>query len=215
MPSSAAILSGVTTIANQWRTLAIGWHMALGTLLLVLLIGRRPSNRLAGYLLVSPFLSVSYLAWTSGNPFNGVMFAALALMLIGLASRLSSESVHIASSLFFVPGALLLTFGWGYPHFLEGAQWTTYAYAAPLGLLPCPTLSAVIGLTLIFSRLGSTSWTMTLAAVGLVYGAIGVFRLGIALDYVLLAGAIVLVGAVPYSSSRTSVGPMGQKPRVA
>ena len=73
----------------------------------------------------------------------------------------------------------------------------------------------MIGLTLIFSRLGSTPWTMTLAAVGFAYGAIGVFRFGVALDCVLLAGAIVLVGAVTSLSRRTSMSPIGQKPREA
>jgi hypothetical protein len=197
--------------------LAIGWHVALGTLLLVLFIGRRPSNRFAGYLLAAPFLSVSYLAWTSGNPFNGAMFAAFTLMLIGLASRLSSLG-NLSTSPHHTSSSLVrcwITFGWGYPHFLEGARWTTYAYAAPLGLLPCPTLSAVIGLTLIFSLLGSTPWTMTLAAVRFAHGAIGVFRLGVALDCMLLAGAIVLVGAVTSLSRRTSVGPIGQKPHMA
>jgi hypothetical protein len=201
MPSSDAILIGLTAIANQWRPLAIGWHVFFGALVLALLIGWRPSNRFAGYLLAVPFLSVSALAWTSGNPFNGATFAALALLLISRTSRLSKGPVHIAPPLLFVPGALLVAFAWGYPHFLIPDGWTAYMYAAPLGLLPCPTLSAVIGLTLILSFLRSRPWTTTLAVAGLLYGAIGVFRLGVTLDYVLLAGAMVLVGAVACSSS--------------
>ena len=41
-----------------------------------------------------------------------------------------------------------------------------YAYASPFGLLPCPTLSVVIGLTLIFGGLQSTAWSVLLIAAG-------------------------------------------------
>jgi hypothetical protein len=192
MPSPETILNGAASIANGWRTLAIGWHALLGTLVVALLIGWRPSNRFAGYLFTAPLLSVSALAWASGNPFNGAIFVALALLLIGLASRLSREPVNVASLLVLLPGALLVAFGWTYPHFLTAKDWTTYIYAAPFGLLPCPTLSAVIGLTLVLGMLRSKAWSMSLAVAGFVYGAIGVFKLGVALDYGLLAGAAVL-----------------------
>ena len=206
MPSSEAVLSGVTAIANQWQSLAITWHVLFAALLLALLGGWRPSNRLAGALLAAPFLSVSVLAWISGNPFNGAVFVVFALLLLSRASRLSSGPVHFAPPLAFVPGALLVAFGWVYPHFLVTDRWTTYTYAAPLGLIPCPTLAAVIGLTLVLSFLRSRPWSVTLAIAGLLYGVIGVFWLGVALDYVLLAGAIGLLGAVVYSfSGRRSV----------
>jgi len=192
MPSPEAILSLAATTANEYRMLAMGWHVFLGTILVALLAGWRPSNRVAGYLLVAPVLSVSAVAWASGNPFNGATFAALALLQIGLATRLSSEPVTIASSFLFLASALLVAFGWTYPHFLPAAEWTAYTYAAPLGLLPCPTLSAVIGLTLVLGVLRSKVWSMTLAAAGFAYGAMGVFTLGVTLDFGLLAGATLL-----------------------
>jgi len=192
MPSPETILSLAATTANEYRSLAIGWHVLFGVLLLALLAGWRPSNRSAGYLLAAPFLSVSTLAWTSGNPFNGAMFALFSLTLMGLASRLSKERVNAASSSVLLPGALLVAFGWTYPHFLTTNQWTSYLYAAPLGLLPCPTLSAAIGLTLMLGLLRSRAWSVTLAAAGLIYGAMGVLALGVTLDYGLLIGSAVL-----------------------
>jgi hypothetical protein len=93
------------------------------------------------------------------------------------------------------PGAALVAFGWTYPHFLPGHHWTVYTYAAPFGLLPCPTLAAVIGLTLVVGMLRSKAWSLTLAAAGFAYGAMGVFSLNVTLDYGLLAGA-TLLGAV-------------------
>lgn len=202
MPSPESILSVAATTANEYQTLAIGWHVLFGMLLLALLIGWRPLNRSAGYLLAAPFLSVSALAWTSGNPFNGATFAVLSLTLIGLASRLSKERVSVASSFLLLPGALLVAFGWTYPHFLTTDYWTTYLCAAPFGLLPCPTLSAVIGLTLMLRMLRSKAWSVTLAAAGLIYGAMGVFGLGVTLDYGLLAGAIVIAVVAGTAGSR-------------
>jgi predicted lysophospholipase L1 biosynthesis ABC-type transport system permease subunit len=109
-----------------------------------------------------------------------------------LASRLSKERVSVASSSVFLLGAFLVAFGWAYPHFLTTDHWTTYLYAAPFGLLPCPTLSAVIGLTLMLGMLRSKAWSVTVAAAGLIYGAMGVFGLGVTLDYGLLIGSAIL-----------------------
>jgi hypothetical protein len=176
--------------------LAIVWHIALGASVVALIAGWRPSNRVVAYLLVTPLVSVSAVAWAGGNPFNGAMFALLAALLIGVASRISSHPIHTTRSLLFVPAAMLMAFGWTYPHFLERNPWTAYLYAAPMGLLPCPTLATVIGATVMLSLLDSTRWTVTLAIAGLVYGAIGVLELRVNLDYGLLAGAFVALGAI-------------------
>jgi hypothetical protein len=133
MPSVETILNGAAATANEWRALAIGWHMFFGTLFIASVVGWRPSHRFAGDLLAAPVLSVSILAWASGNPFNGTAFAALALLLVGLARRLPTQPVSIAPFILLLPGVLLFAFGWGYPHFLDAKQWTAYLYAAPLG----------------------------------------------------------------------------------
>jgi len=75
--SPVAILAGLTTIANDSRWLAVCWHIVLATLVVMLLAGWRPSNRLLGGLLITPLVSVSTVAWLSGNPFNGITFAVL------------------------------------------------------------------------------------------------------------------------------------------
>jgi hypothetical protein len=200
MPSTDAILDGMTAIANEWRTVAIIWHALLTTLLAAVLLGWRPSNRVAGSILSVPFLSVSAAAWISNNPFNGTVFATLFLLLLALAARFGREAIHFGTPILVIPGALLFAFGWGYPHFLEAQRWTTYAYAAPLGLLPCPTLSAVIGATLMLGLPDSRAWALALVVAGLVYGLMGVFVLGVQLDYVLVAGALCLAAAVASTS---------------
>jgi len=62
-------------------------------------------------------------------------------------------------------------------------------------VIPCPTLSAVIGVTLILGLLESRAWSLTVAVMGFAYGAIGIFRLGVRIDVVLLAGAAALAVA--------------------
>jgi hypothetical protein len=209
MPSSEAILVGATSIANDWRAVAIAWHAVLAVVLAAIFRGWRPSNRGTAYALSAPFLSVSAAAWVGGNPVNGTVFAALFLVLLALCRRLSNGPVRFAAPVFAVPGAMLVAFGSAYPHFLETNSWITYAYAAPLGVLPCPTLSAVIGATLLFGLIGSPTWCRALVIAGLAYGVGGVFGLGVQLDYGLLAGALVLLGAlVSFTSFSTSRQPV-------
>ena len=192
MPTAESILSWATAVANDWRWLAALWHVALAASLIALVGGMRPSIRLAGYLLVLPAVSVSALAWVSRNPFNGLTFAFLALLLLGAATRLPVTRVTRARTPSQLAGAALVAFGWTYPHFLRTDSWTTYAYASPFGLLPCPTLSVMLGATLIVGGLHSTGWSVPLVVMGILYGWIGVFGLQVSLDVWLLAGAIAL-----------------------
>lgn len=136
MPTSTEILAGLTALANDWRSLAIAWHLFFGAVLLGVVAGWRPSRRLAGVLLAAPLASVSVLAWAAGNPFNGTAFAILSLGLAALAARLRADPIRIGPPALAVPGALLVAFGWVYPHFLQAGSWIAYVYAAPLGLLP-------------------------------------------------------------------------------
>lgn len=197
------ILIGLASVANEWRPVAVAWHVALAVSLLAILVGWRPSTRVAGYLLALPVLSVSAAAVASGNPFNGVAFVTLALIFVSVASRLSIEPVRIGAPHLVITGALLVVLGAVYPHFLDTDRWTAYLYAAPLGLLPCPTLSATMGTSLVFGLFDSRPWAFTLAAAGLMYGAIGAFLLGVTLDYALLAGALVVIGTAGTLTTRT------------
>jgi hypothetical protein len=192
MPSAQEILDGLAAIANDWRTLAIVWHLAFGAGLIALALGWRPGRRFAGTLLAIPLASVSLLAWLSGNPFNGTTFAVTALALTGVGLRLPRDPIQIGAPWLVTSGACLAAFGWVYPHFLPTAAWVTHLYAAPLGLIPCPTLSAVVGIALVFRGLGSRSWSLILAASGVVYGLIGWFRLGVRIDAALLMGGSLL-----------------------
>jgi hypothetical protein len=103
----------------------------------------------------------------------------------------------------FWAGVASLSYGWLYPHFLD-VDPIAYLVAAPVGLVPCPTLAVVIGVALLGGGLGSRAWSLVLAALGLFYGLFGVFRLGVLLDLGLLLAATVLLLA---ALTRRSVVP--------
>ena len=193
MPSSEEILNSLSTIANQWQLLAIVWHIYFGVLAAGLVFGLRPSRRTSGVLLALPLLSVSVLAWMSANPFNGTMFAIAAVALIVIALRQPDAQLRIAPTWAVVAGALMYLFGWVYPHFLDTVSFVPYLYGAPVGLVPCPTLSIVIGLGLVVAGLNSRAWSAVLGAMGVFYGVFGAFRLGVTIDVVLLLGALLLL----------------------
>jgi hypothetical protein len=206
MPSSRNILEGLSAIANQWQSLAIAWHAVVGALLIGLLLGWRPSRRLVGLTIALSLASVGALAWTAGNPFNGIVFGALSVTLAVVALRFPSARIVVQLDRFASVGGGLLVFGWLYPHFLK-AGWISYVYAAPLGLIPCPTLAAAIGLTLIVGLSESRIWKAILAMAGIVYGLVGVFRLGVPIDLILIAGGVVLAVAAPKVCAARSTPP--------
>jgi hypothetical protein len=195
------ILSSAATIAREWTLRAIAWHGAALGLIIALVTGVA-TVRGAALGLTAPVFSVAMLAGWSGNPFNTVVFAAAGVLLWHAARQLPAARAHRVHGREFGAGLALCVFGFIYPHFLDGSPWR-YVYAAPLGLLPCPTLAFLIGVSLIVGRLGSRTWISILAPLGAIYGVIGVFVLGVTIDWVLLAGAALL------SAHRTSAADRG------
>jgi hypothetical protein len=193
MPSAEEILDGLSATANAWQPLAVVWHVYFAGLIGGVALGWRPSRRLLGALLVPPLVAVGGLALEGGNPFNGAVFGLLSVALAGLSWHLEAQRASPADSIRLGVGTSLLVFAWIYPHFLEQSSWLVYAYAAPLGLVPCPTLCAAIGVTIAFRGLGSRAWSLTLVAAGLFYGLFGSLRLGVTIDWALTAGAACLL----------------------
>lgn len=196
MPAPEQILDSLTAIANQWWLLAVAWHVYFGVLAAGLLLGRRPARRMGALLLALPLLSVSVMAWLAGNPFNGLVLGVLGLALLLLGWRLPAEPVRIAAPWAVAAGIVMFVFGWVYPHFLDAFPAYAYLYAAPVGLAPCPTLSIVIGLALVVRGFDSRLWGSVLGVAGLFYGLFGALRLGVTIDLVLLAGALLLLACL-------------------
>lgn len=190
------ILSSAETIAREWSLLAIAWHGAAIGLIVALVTGIA-TVRGTALALTTPVFSVAALAGWSGNPFNTVVFAGAGVLLWHAAMQLPAGRAEQVHGRELGAGVALCVFGFVYPHFLDGSPWR-YAYAAPLGLLPCPTLTFLIGVSLTVKGLSSRTWISILAPLGAIYGVIGVFVLGVTIDWVLLAGAALL------SSRRTA-----------
>lgn len=193
MPAPNEILRQLAHIAMTWRWLAILWHFYFAALIVILLVPPRSSRRVAGIALALPLASVSILAWWSGNPFNGVVLATAAALLIGIAWRFPGSPVRTAAPLPLVAGVALALFGWIYPHFVATGSIWSYLYATPLGLLPCPTFSLIAGSTIILDGLEGRAWGVILAMLGLWYGSFGAIRLGVGIDWILLVGSVVLL----------------------
>ena len=193
MPSPPQILAELHTIANQAQTLATLWHILALMALIGLICGWRPSRRFVASALVLPVSSVAVMAWIHGNPFNGVIFTVLALTLSILGLRLPEDATCRPPRWALALGLAMVAFGIGYPHFLDAGSLLGYLYAAPTGLIPCPTLAFVIGVALVVDGLGSRAWALLLAGAGLFYGVFGVARLGVTLDVGLIVGAVGLL----------------------
>ena len=195
MPTTTEILSGLIHISNQYLYLAMAWHLVF-YILLIALLSRKTIPRLLPVLVLSPaMLSVSVLAWTNGNPFNGAVFAVLFLLFltVGLFGRSTpGRNFHSA---FRLGGFILLAYGFLYPHFLVTEGPLMYFIASPAGLIPCPTLSVIIGFALISDGFRSKALSIILTVAGLFYSLFGMFRLGVMLDLGLLFGSLLLAGA--------------------
>jgi len=127
------------------------------------------------------------------NPFNGTVFLLFGIILAVIGLRMPNERTQKAPAWGLVFGILMILFGWIYPHFLVDGTWIKYLYAAPMGLIPCPTLSFTIGFAMLANGFSSRAWTMLLVFLGVFYSLFGALRLGVHLDFVLLAGALLLL----------------------
>ena len=193
MPTREEIIAGLTTIANQYSNIAIVWHIIIVIIIAALFAGWKPGNMLMIILLSSLLMSVSSFAGTGDNFFNAAIFALLVIVSIYAALKSGNGIIRGDRSWPDIAGLLLIIFGLIYPEFLHTNSPIEFAYAAPTGLIPCPTLCVLTGFALLYKGFGSVTWSMTIVASGIFYGLFGVFYLGIYLDWFLVAGSLILM----------------------
>jgi len=193
MPKTEEILNGLQAIVDNQSIIAIIWHIAFYFFIICLFINWRPSNKIMSILICLPLISVAVLAWSYGNPFNGTLFSILAMVIFIFALRTTGLQVSFSTWPFILIGIIMIVFGFVYPHFIKANSLFEYLYASPVGLIPCPTLSILIGIVLLFNPLGSPVITLSFVVFGLFYGLFGVFKLGVTLDLFLLFGSISLL----------------------
>lgn len=193
MPKTEEILAGLQGIVNNYSSIAIVWHVLLYALIVALLARWLPTNKLFVLIMCLPVISVAVMAFMTGNPFNGMLFSILALLLFIFGLKASGQPVQNSSLVFMVIGILMIAFGMVYPHFIGEGSFVRYLYASPVGLIPCPTLSLLIGFLLLYNGFGSQSLTFTLVIFGLFYGIFGALKFGVYLDIFLVFGSVSLL----------------------
>ncbi len=195
MPDAQAILQRLAYTASEFVTVAMVWHLTIAVAV-VLLLARlwRPSERAAATLLAFPALSVAALAWQPSTAFNAIMFLALAGLLMSVAARLERVPAQGGPRWAQWSGGAALGFAWAYPHFFGSfAPSWFYVSAAPIGVLPCPTLAAIAGFGLLAGGFGSRAWLLCVALPSLAYALFGVLYLRVWLDLGLLLAAVALL----------------------
>jgi hypothetical protein len=193
MLTTEEILKGLQAIVDNQAILAILWHIAFYFLIICFVVNWHPTNKLLGILICLPLISVAVLAWSYGNPFNGSMFSLLTLLILIFSLRTSGNRISYSTRPFVVIGIIMIAFGFVYPHFIKANSLFEYVYASPAGLIPCPTLSLLIGILLLFNALGSAAISLSFIIFGLFYGLFGMFKLGVTIDIFLLFGSISLL----------------------
>jgi len=193
MPTPEEILHGLAIATNKFMFLSIFWHIAVIIFLLLLIAGKRPSNKVVALGLIALLLSVAFVAMMVYNPFNAIMFLVATILFIFITWKLPKAEVLVKLDFISIIGLALIAFGFVYPHFLENAGFLKYLYASPLGLIPCPSLSVFIGITLLFHGFHSKKWMLSAVLLGLFYGIFGILRLKVYLDVGLIAGALLLL----------------------
>jgi hypothetical protein len=193
MPKTEEILNGLQAIVDNQSIIAIIWHIAFYFFIICLFVNWHPLNKTMSILICLPLISVAVLAWSYGNPFNGALFTILAILIFVFALKTTDIRVSFSKWPFIVIGIIMIAFGFVYPHFIKANSLFEYLYASPVGLIPCPTLSILIGIILLFNPLGSPVISLSFIVFGLFYGLLGVFKLGVTLDLFLLFGSISLL----------------------
>ena len=125
MPSEDEILKALTLISKKYMAVAISWHAIVFLFLLFYVSAKPKIPRLLVTLAPSLLLlSVSFFAWTAGNPFNGVLFLAAGVLLFLLGNKRNEfATFEEAKPWSQIAGTLIFLSGFFYPHFLEGSRW--------------------------------------------------------------------------------------------
>ena len=193
MTTKEEILAGLSTLANEYTDIAIVWHVIILIVLAALFAGWKPGNTLMILMLSSLLMSVSVFAGIDNNLFTAAIFAFLVIVSIYASLRSGNGTIKGDRSWPDIAGLLMIIFGLVYPEFLKTDSIIEYVYATPTGLIPCPTLAVLTGFTLLYKGFGSVTWSLTIILSGLFYGLLGVFYLGIYMDWFLVVGSVVLL----------------------
>lgn len=174
-------------IAGIFFFQAVLFHILFGAVLYLVWNGnRKPGWRLMSLAFASMAFTVLYAALSEGLYFTGVAFIVLMICAAhDVAQPLTAWGPGNDRPLWVRRVAVLaLIWAWIYPHHVV---WWKTVFGSPLGVLPSPTLFALLALLwLAFPQTNRLlHWAATI--LGLFYGLYGLVILHVVSDVVLLA----------------------------
>jgi hypothetical protein len=192
MSTPETIIASLNLMANHGRGVAAIWHISVLMALIGIVSGWRPSRRIVALALSMPLFSVGAVGWHHLNVVFGSVFTVLPIVLALVARQVRPEGPGRPPRWALGLGIATAIYGLVYPNYLDGA-FLWYLYAAPMGVLPCPTLAFAIGVALVIDDIGSRAWPLLLAVTGLAFAILALVTLRAWLDLGLILGAAGLL----------------------
>jgi hypothetical protein len=174
--------------------LATAWHAASLVAIVAMLLGWRPSRRVACGALVVVLESVALASSAHGSAFHAISLALLALVIaaLGELGELRTDAIAVAPPARVLVGIALIAYALCYPHGVA-APWYRALWAAPVGIAPCPTLALVAGVVIVADGFGSRALPGVVALWTVSYAYFGIVRLDVLADAGLVLAALGLV----------------------
>lgn len=186
------ILSYIGAVAGKYIWLNVTLHIVCYAAVALLFVpGFRYKKAVWNSLVTVLFSSVAAIALLNGNPFNfGIFAIAAAFAVFEIVKRrgaadlsFTSDTAHNIRTAIFLVVAL---FGLIYPHFVD-AHPALMPFVSPLGIIPCPTLTFVLGIAnILYPRVNRALYTV-LALLGVFYGITGLLLVNVYFDIPLAA----------------------------
>jgi len=208
MPGAEEILNKLTAIVQQ----GMAFSPFIRVILLVL-VGWCIAKRrvLTGYLAAYAGL-VATAASVMAIGFEDQELALTFFLLFPLGLLWGREALLLPPNMKAGPvrisiAAIFGLFAFFYPEFVEGVRGAVLS--APLGIVPCPTLVLLLSVVMLTGRAYGLYTVVPTWVVAAFYGVVGVFYLGVKVDWVLLAALVVSV--VLYFATRREKRPKGKR----
>lgn len=138
------------------------------------------------------FLSVTINAAIYGNPFHAITFGIMAALAVYVLAK-GKNMVTMPQQGFRTMVALLFIFlGFWYPEIVKANIFESLLIS-PVGVVPCPTLLVALGMLNMFYPNISKVQLIVTAFFGIIYGAIGTFKLGVYFDLWLIGATLFAI----------------------
>ncbi len=211
MPDAKELTATLAQIGDRFFAVALAARIVLVILIAIWIHARGINHRTAAAYVAILFLVTAFIALSQRRSGDASSLLLGQALIWGVEASRHSASVRPAPGNLYVAGAFVAA-AFFYPDF--GAHvtgtWLDRPLFAPLGIIPSTTLilsqAAIIATPRAYWAYAvPITWFL-----GLVYGLDGIFELGVALDWVLVAAVVASVAAyftAPKEAPRVQLPP--------